>query len=218
MGGMSSPQTPPSPASSPRFEKAVQRLLLTEGGFVNDPRDNGGATKYGVSLRFLVGEKRVDPAIFAQFDLGIEGDISVADIAALTPEEAERVYWLCFWGPVHAENFPAPIGEMMFDQGVNDGLVPARKLLQQAINRCTAQYAHFANCPAALAVDGLLGPGTNAAFAWVHLLPAAGMPALVNAYRLAAAARYRAIAEADPAQRGFLEGWLTRAADLGKDV
>ena len=40
---------------SPRFASAVDALLGIEGGFVDDPVDRGGATKYGWSLRTLIG-------------------------------------------------------------------------------------------------------------------------------------------------------------------
>jgi lysozyme family protein len=34
---------------SQKFAKAVVRVLEFEGGYVNDPNDNGGETKYGIS-------------------------------------------------------------------------------------------------------------------------------------------------------------------------
>jgi lysozyme family protein len=33
------------------FDTAFQRLIGHEGGYVNDPRDPGGETKYGISRR-----------------------------------------------------------------------------------------------------------------------------------------------------------------------
>jgi lysozyme family protein len=33
------------------FDQAFERLIGHEGGYVNDPRDPGGETKYGVSKR-----------------------------------------------------------------------------------------------------------------------------------------------------------------------
>ena len=35
------------------FEDAIPTILRHEGGFNNDPVDAGGATNYGVSLRWL---------------------------------------------------------------------------------------------------------------------------------------------------------------------
>lgn len=202
---------------SPRFARAVSVLLRTEGGHVNDPVDRGGETKYGISLRFLVsaGQIDLDADGVADFDLDMDGDIDGADIRRLTPHDAKFVYHRCFWKPLDADAWAAPIGEAMFDQAVNGGLVAAKKLLQRAINACLARAA-AADRPAPLAVDGTLGAATRAAFAWVLRYPGLGMAALILAYRQAAADRYRAIVAAAPSQKRFLRGWLRRAAELGR--
>ena len=41
-----------------KFEEAWSYVKENEGGYVNDKNDKGGATKYGVSLRFLKGLER----------------------------------------------------------------------------------------------------------------------------------------------------------------
>ena len=33
------------------FERAIDKTLAWEGGYVNDPKDPGGETKYGISKR-----------------------------------------------------------------------------------------------------------------------------------------------------------------------
>jgi len=38
------------------FDDAFERLLGLEGAYVNDPRDAGGETKYGISRRSYPGE------------------------------------------------------------------------------------------------------------------------------------------------------------------
>jgi lysozyme family protein len=204
---------------SPRFAVAVRKLLKIEGGFVDDPKDRGGTTKYGISLRFLAAEGHFDHDADgrADFDLDLDGDIDWIDIRLLKRGDAVFLYHRCFWEKLQADTFPAPIGEMLFDQGVNGGLTAARKLLQRAINVCAMNPGFRAARPnAKLAVDGVIGEKTRASLAEVLRWNALGMPALTDAYRAAAAERYRAIVRRWPDQKRFLNGWLARAEELGR--
>jgi hypothetical protein len=65
-----------------RYAAAAKKLLLIEGGFVDDPTDRGGTTKYGISLRFLAaaGAFDSDGDGIADFDLDMDGDIDGADV------------------------------------------------------------------------------------------------------------------------------------------
>lgn len=201
---------------SPRYAAAVKKLLGIEGGFVNDKLDRGGATKYGISLRFLVAEGKIDldGDGVIDFDLDMDGDIDGADIRKLTVGDAKFLYHRCFWLRLNADSFARPVGEMLFDQGVNGGLVAAKKMLQIAINACLVKYR--ISLPA-LKVDGDLGDKTRAALAAVVAVPAACMTAIIIAYRAAVRDRYRAIVAANPSQKRFLAGWLNRADELGRD-
>ncbi|PKP93173.1 MAG: hypothetical protein CVT77_06480 [Alphaproteobacteria bacterium HGW-Alphaproteobacteria-16] len=201
-----------------RFCAAYPKVAQTEGGLVNDPVDRGGITKYGVSLRFLIheGQIDVDGDGIADFDLDMDGDIDAADIRALQPIDAMYLFQRCFWNRLDCESFPRPLGEAMFDQGVNGGNVAAKKLLQRAINQILARFWNYHDRPAILRVDGVVGDLTRAALDWCLKLPAAGMVKLMDAYREEAATRYRAIVARDPAQRRFLDGWLRRARELGR--
>lgn len=226
---MSQPATSPETSSqdgeivvegySPRFAAAVRKVLLIEGGWVHDPKDRGGATKDGISLRFLAAEGAFDHDADgrADFDLDMDGDIDWIDVRLLTRGDAVFLYHRCFWERLGADSFPAPIGEMMFDQAVNGGLTAARKLLQRAINTCAMNPGFRAARPKAkLMVDGVIGEKTRASLAEVLRWNVLGMPALTDAYRAAAAERYRAIVRRWPDQKRFLNGWLARAEELGR--
>jgi lysozyme family protein len=209
---------------SQRFAKAVRHVLAVEGGFVDDPADRGGATKYGISLRFLKAEGQIDEDGdgFADFDLDFDGDIDGQDIRKLTRQDAVVLYHRCFWVRAQAASFPAPLGEMVFDQAVNGGLVAARKLLQRAINACLIEArgksGAVGGVPGTLAVDGAIGPKTRAALAWVLKSRRFGVEALADYYRAAAKERYRDIVRRNPSQSRFLKGWLARADRMGRDA
>ena len=200
-------------AFTDRYLRAFAHLLGIEGGYVNDKVDRGGATKYGISLRFLATEGQIDDDGdgFADFDLDMDGDIDGADIRALTILDAKILYKECFWNRLDCGSFPEPIGEMLFDQAVNGGLKAAAKLLQRALNAITREK-RFRTIP--LKVDGAIGDLTRDRLD--TYLARFGEEAIVEAYREAVKDRYHAIVRANPSQARFLRGWLNRADRLGR--
>jgi lysozyme family protein len=91
------------------FDEAFARLIGNEGGYVNDPRDPGGETKFGIS-------KRAYPDV---------------NIASLTVDGAKAIYYRDFWKPL-ADAHPA-IKFQVFDFAVNSGIQTAIRKLQAAI-------------------------------------------------------------------------------------
>ena len=93
------------------FERAIPILLEEEGGLVDNPKDPGGLTKYGISQRSY-------PKI---------------DIRALTPESAAAIYARDFWPTCGADRLPWPLCLFVFDHAVNAGPIAAIKCLQRAL-------------------------------------------------------------------------------------
>ncbi len=203
---------------TPRYNAAVDDVLGTEGGFVDDPVDHGGPTSFGISLRFLAAEGAFDSDHDgkADFDLDMDGDIDGRDIRQLTRGDAKFLYQRCFWNVLDADRLPKPIGEMLFDQAVNGGISAARKLLQRAINHSLMSAPKGLNAPAPLKVDGRFGDASQAAMNWVLRNPALGVSALTEDFRSAVRERYRDIVRRYPSQNRFLRGWLARAERLGR--
>ena len=81
------------------FPAAFKVVVREEGGYVNDPRDPGGETKYGIS-------KRSYPQI---------------DIAQLTLDQAQAIYLRDFWMPSGCESMPWERAICAFDCAVNQG-------------------------------------------------------------------------------------------------
>ena len=118
--------------------------------------------------------------------------------------------------PLGCDALPRPLGEMLFDQGVNGGRVAAIKLLQRALNTLLLNAHYATKRPSPLVVDGQFGPASREAVQWVLRNPAQGMPALIDMYREAVRERYRSIVRRNPSQQRFLRGWLARAERLGR--
>jgi len=187
-----------------RWASVYARLRRTEGGYVNNPKDRGGATKYGMSLRFLAIEGKIDldQDGLADFDLNRDGSIDGMDIRLLTPANAEALYLRLFMIKTGFWSLPRPFDAAMFDLGVNVGTVTAVKLLQRAMGRF----------PPPTQIDGFLGPKT---IKGLTTLSDAGRP-ILSALRGEAEAHYRRIVANDNDQATFLNGWLHRAGELGR--
>lgn len=93
------------------FDQAFERLIGHEGGYVNDSRDPGGETKFGISRRSYPSE----------------------DIRAMTLERAKTIYRRDFWGPAGCDAVPAVLKFDLFDTAVNSGVRTAVRMLQNAV-------------------------------------------------------------------------------------
>ena len=92
------------------FAQAFEKLLGHEGGYVNDKRDPGGETKYGISKRSYPGE----------------------DIAGMTIDRARAIYLRDYWGPAGCDAVPPSVKFDLFDMAVNAGVKAAVRCLQRA--------------------------------------------------------------------------------------
>lgn len=181
------------------FKLAWPFILEHEGGFVNNPADPGGATKYGVSLYWLKSVGDLDHDGFLDGDLNHDGRVDVADIRLLTPDTASDFYRRLWWDHYGFEKFTQQaVATKVFDTAINTGGIQAFKLLQRALNFCGGQ----------LAVDGRMGPNTLLATNAVD--PRRVLPQ----YCALQATFYRDLVAAKPVRAQFLKGWLKRAAWL----
>ena len=93
------------------FDTAFMALVGNEGGYVNDPKDPGGETKFGIS-------KRAYPDV---------------DIANLTLEQAQAIYLRDYWNRARCDDLPPAIAYLVFDCAVNSGIGQSIRFLQRAI-------------------------------------------------------------------------------------
>lgn len=93
------------------FNNCFDRLIGHEGGYVNDPADPGGETKWGIS-------KRSYPHL---------------DIPLLSREEAKAIYEKDFWNVLSPAKLPASVVYQLFDFAVNSGPDTAIRYFQTAL-------------------------------------------------------------------------------------
>jgi lysozyme family protein len=94
------------------FDEIIEIVLEHEGGYVNDPKDPGGETKYGIA-------KRSNPDV---------------DIKNLTIEQAKEIYKSKYWDKNKVEKLPEQLRHIYFDMCVNMGKSRAVKILQESAN------------------------------------------------------------------------------------
>lgn len=166
------------------FDTAMAFVSEHEGGFVDDPTDKGGATRYGISLRFLQ---------LAQEDVNGDGHVDRADIVDLSLSQAHEIYRRHFWLHYRLDEIEHPfIAAKIMDLFVNMRGVVAAKVVQK--------------CLPGLAPDGILGSRSLSAVN-AHTSPAR----LYGVLSVNQGDVYRRIVKADYTQSKYLKGWLRRA-------
>ena len=183
------------------FEQGLAVVLAHEGGFVDDPVDPGGATNWGISLRWLKSIGDYDDDGVLDGDLDGDGDVDRDDIFAMTRAQAAEFYRVHFWDRYRYGRIHAPVVAMkVFDLTVNMGSgykarTGAHTLLQRA---CRANDRP-------LVEDGLLGPKS------IRAVNECDPVALLSAVRSEAGGFYRGLIAARPQFEKYRRGWLKRA-------
>jgi len=122
------------------FDEAFKQTIGHEGGYVNDPDDKGGETKFGISKRSYPNE----------------------DIRNLTLERAKEIYYNDFWlkQSCHLMEGFTDISIEIFDTSVNMGRGKGAKIFQEALNLSNRNERDYKD----IAVDGGIGPKTISTF------------------------------------------------------
>lgn len=98
---------------------SLKRVLRHEGGFVNHPRDPGGATNKGITI-----------ATYRRF---INRKGTVDDLRRMTTAQAGKVYRAQYWDKVKGDDLPDGVDHAVFDFAVNSGPSRAAKYLQAVV-------------------------------------------------------------------------------------
>jgi len=113
------------------FPRAVKLVLAHEGGYVDHPKDPGGATNLGVTL--------------GTYRRYIKRHGTKDDLRRLTVEEASQCYRKHYWDKVRGDDLPSGVDYAVFDYAVNSGPGRAAKALQSVVGA---------------KLDGAIGPET----------------------------------------------------------
>lgn len=111
------------------FDEALAVILHHEGGYVNDPRDNGAETNLGVTRK--------------TWEAYTGRTCAPGEMRALTVAKVRPLYKARYWDAVEGDDLPGPVALCVFDMAVNAGTTRAAKLLQRIVGAT---------------VDGNIGP------------------------------------------------------------
>ena len=183
--------------AGPRVRAMIDGIIDREGGYVDNPNDPGGETKFGITKAVA----RVN---------GYNGEMR-----DFPRSLAEKIYLdQYFIGPGfnRVADLSAEIAEEITDTGVNMGIGRAGEFLQRALNAFNLDGKLYAD----LKVDGAVGNQTLAALhAYLEKRGADGVKVMLTALNCLQGAAYLDLARTRPGKfEAFIFGWLKNRVTL----
>jgi lysozyme family protein len=178
------------------FNIAYEAVLGKEAGYSNDPRDSGGATKYGIT-----------EAVARAF--GYAGPMRLMGL-----DQAKAIYRSRYWDALLLDQVaavvPAVAGEL-FDTAVNLGTKQAATFLQRVLNALNQEATWYPD----VTVDGRLGSMSLAALReFMRRRSVEGEVVLLRALNALQGAFYIGLAEGRTKDEAFIYGWLLNRVDM----
>jgi len=170
------------------FLPALQKVLVHEGGYVNDTDDPGGETYKGIARNMhskWSGWVRVD--ICKQqhgFPANLENDAELQN-------EITQFYQVSFWDTISGDKINNQlVANSIFDFGVNAGVKVSASLAQLVVEA---------------EADGVIGPQS------LEKINCFDPDHFLAAFTVAKIARYISIIKKRPESKKYLYGWVSRA-------
>lgn len=114
------------------YGRCLDEVLRHEGGKVDDPRDPGGRTAYGVTQNTYNAWRK-------------KQGLATRDVFKITRSEIEAIYRNEYWNKVKGDDLPAGVDLAVFDFAVNSGVSRSAKYTQALVG---------------VTQDGIIGPNT----------------------------------------------------------
>ncbi len=99
--------------------ECVRRVLLSEGGYVNDPRDPGGPTNMGITLR--------------DARLHWKADATAEDVRNMPRSVAVSIFQSKYWAALRCDELPAGVDYTVLDYGVHSGIARSAHVLRRVL-------------------------------------------------------------------------------------
>ena len=175
----------------------IDELISREKGYVNDPTDRGGETKYGITKA-------------TARDYGYTGEMRDLSLAL-----AKEIYLKRYWISPRFDKIDAispAIAEELLDTGANCGTEFAKPLLQRVLNLLNNQGTIYPD----LKPDGIYGDRTISALK--ALLNKRGKKdgeaVALRMLNTLQGMRYIDLAEKSPSQEKYVYGWFLNRVEI----
>lgn len=180
------------------FDTAVAKTIENEGGdkYIETQDDKGGATKYGISLKFLID-------LHEKYHF-LSGKPDRKTISDLCLSQAKYIYKEYFWDANrYGEIKMQYIADKIFDLSVLFGSFVVNKVFQESLN-----YLNLGRYPK-LKEDGIIGNMTLSTINLEYDQEYSLMDVEVR-FEYLMAKYCLSICNKDKSQSKFLLGWLNR--------
>jgi lysozyme family protein len=175
------------------FKTAFKKMHNHEGGYVNDPDDQGGETYKGISRtmhKIWSGWAIIDRyKNKSGFPATLDQDVELQ-------KEIEQFYRTNFWSPLNAEHISnQTIADSIFDFSVNAGVITSIRLAQSIVG---------------VKADGIIGEQT------LRKLNSLDFGYFLPAFTVAKISHYITIIIKRPANKKYFYGWVIRALEYNE--
>jgi lysozyme family protein len=98
------------------FDESLKEVLTYEGGYVDHPRDPGGATNYGITI-----------GTYSNYRARVFGkpETTKQNLKDITMSEVHAIYKRYYWDSIGADTMPSGYDFALFDLAVNSGAARA---------------------------------------------------------------------------------------------
>jgi lysozyme family protein len=176
----------------------IGKILRTEGGYVNDPKDSGGETNRGITIAVARENGYTGP------------------MRSMPEGVAVEIYAKRYWHPMQLDEiarYSPELAHVLMDIAVNAGPSRAAMLFQRLLNALNRNGADYPD----LRLDGQMGAKTLAAFrGYFAKRGQKGLRLLVFGVKALQAEYYVSLVERRSKDEAFMFGWLDRASGNGE--
>lgn len=171
------------------FDQFFEDLLRKEGLYVNNPKDSGGATKYGITEEVALSN-------------GFTGNMKDFPLSL-----AKAIYKTKYWDALSlddVQNLCPSVCLKLADISVNMGTKQSGFFLQRLLNILNKEGTLYPD----LVADGSVGPKTIQALRRFLSVRLEGETVLVRALNCMQGMFYISLAERREKDEAFIYGWL----------